>query len=227
MNAQSPNTTTLSNTPELIARHLRQAILRGELKSRQPLRQDKLAAELGVSKIPVREALAQLKAEGLITYKSNRGAFVTALAPAEAKEIYLMRAALETIALEQAHPKLGPRDFLLAQSALLTLDAEPDPARWAELNWDFHAALYRPAAMPHLLATLQMLHVNVGRYLVLYLDRMAYQAQSQAEHVALLAACQAGDLTQAKAILIAHLQAAADSLITYLQTTEDTDHDPI
>lgn len=227
MNHQSPTATALSNTPELIARHLRQAILRGELKSRQPLRQERLAAELGVSKIPVREALAQLKAEGLITYKSNRGAFVTALSPAEAKEIYLMRVALETIALEQALPKLGQRDFLLAQHALLALDAEPDPARWAELNWDFHAALYTPAAMPHLLATLQMLHVNVGRYLVLYLDHMAHQAQSQAEHVALLAACQAGDLAQAKAVLVDHLQAAAASLITYLQSTEDNDHDPI
>ncbi len=219
MNPTSTSTAVLSNTPELIAHHLRLAILRGELKSRQPLRQDKLAADLGVSKIPVREALAQLKAEGLVTYKSNRGAFVTALSPTEAREIYLMRMALEAIALEQALPKLGRRDFVLAHSALLSLDAEPDPARWAELNWEFHAALYAPAAMPHLLGTLQMLHVNVGRYLVLYLDRMAFQTQSQAEHYALLAACQAGDLTDAQTVLTAHLQAAADALIAYLQTT--------
>ncbi len=227
MNTHPITAPSLTNTPELIARHLRQAILRGELKSRQPLRQDKLAADLGVSKIPVREALAQLKAEGLVTYKSNRGAFVTALSPTEAREIYLMRGALEAIALEQALPKLGRRDFVLAHSALLSLDVEPDPARWAELNWDFHAALYAPAAMPHLLGTLQMLHVNVGRYLVLYLDRMAFQAQSQAEHYALLAACQTGDLIHAKAVLAAHLQAAADTLIIYLQTTEENDHESI
>lgn len=227
MNPISTSAPSLSNTPELITRHLRQAILRGELKSRQPLRQDKLAADLGVSKIPVREALAQLKAEGLVTYKSNRGAFVTALAPTEAQEIYLMRVALEAIALEQALPKLTQRDLLMAHSALLALDAEPDPARWAELNWDFHAALYAPAAMPHLLATLQMLHVNVGRYLVLYLDRMAFQTQSQAEHYALLAACQTGDMAGAKAVLTAHLQAAANALIAYLQTTEENEHESI
>ena len=58
----------------------------------------------------------------------------------------------------------------------------------------------------------QMLHVNVGRYLVLYLNRMAFQMQSQAEHYALLTACQAGDLSHAKTLLMAHLQ-AADALI--------------
>ena len=212
--------TSLSNTPELIARHLRQAILRGKLQSQQPLRQDKIAHELGVSKVPVREALAQLKAEGLVTYKTNRGAFVTGLSAVEAQEIYMMRISLETMALEQAVPKLTKTDIARAQSALLFIDAEDDPAKWAELNREFHNALYQPTQMHYLLSTLEMLHVNVGRYLVLYLDQMAFQTKSQAEHYAILDACRAGDCETAMQILTDHLLLASQQLQTHLQTME-------
>lgn len=210
--------TSISNTPELIANHLRQAILRGQLKSQQPLRQDKLAQELGVSKIPVREALAQLKAEGLVTHRTNRGAFVSVLSSGEAKEIYLMRIALETMALEHAIPNLVKTDIARAQSALIVIDAEDDPMKWAELNWEFHASLYQSAKMPHLLSTLEMLHVNVGRYIVLYLDKMEFQAKSQSEHYTILNACKAGDTETATQLLTQHLLDASDSLGNYLNS---------
>lgn len=209
---------SLSNTPELVAQHLRQAILRGELKSEQPVRQDKVAEALGVSKVPVREALAQLKAEGLITYKTNRGAFVTGLSPAEVREIYLMRIALETLALEQAMPHLTKTHLARAQSALMVIDVEDDSAKWSELNWEFHAAIYRQAKMPHLLAMIEMLHVNVARYLVLYLDGMQFQTKSQAEHYKLLAACRERDVPTAVSLLKQHLLDASDALQTFLQT---------
>lgn len=208
---------TIRTTSELIASQLRQAILRGELKSNQPLRQDKLAEEMGVSKIPIREALAQLKAEGLVTYKSNRGAFVTALSAAEAAEIYLMRLALEPLALAQALPRYTTQDLLQAEHALTLLDLEQDPAGWMTRNWEFHAALYQPAAMPHLLATLARLHLNVGRYQVLYLDSMNAYTQSQREHRDLLRACKNGDDAGAQAILKSHLENASSALTTYLQ----------
>ena len=221
MNTINPKAMSLSNTPDLVAQHLRREILRGQLKSQQPLRQDKLAGDLGVSKIPVREALAQLKAEGLVTYKSNRGAFVTSLSPQEAKEIYLMRIALETMALEHAIPNLTKTDLARAKSALMVIDVEDDPAKWAELNWEFHTAVYQPANMPHLTSTLETLHINVGRYLVLYLDGMAFQQKSQAEHYALLTACEAGDIQTAVSLLKQHLIDASNSLEAYLKSTNN------
>lgn len=204
------------STADEIVEHIRQAILRGELQSHSQLPQDKIAAELGVSKVPVREALAELKSEGLITYKANRGAFVTSLTATAAKEIYLMRGALEQLALEQAIPKLSKVDIARAESALLMIDAEDRPQMWAELNWEFHAALYQPAQMPHLMTTIKTLHINVGRYLVLYLDKMDFQEKSQAEHRALLAACIVGDTKQAIETLRQHLEDASHSLQDYL-----------
>ena len=75
-------------TNQSIANALRVEILRGKLQGGQPLKQDEIAAQFGVSKIPVREALVQLKAEGLVNFYPNRGAFVSELSAAEADEIY-------------------------------------------------------------------------------------------------------------------------------------------
>ena len=90
------------NTPEYIVGALRNAILQGRYKANQPLRQDQIAEKFGVSKVPLREALVQLKAEGLVTFMPNRGAVVTELSAAEVDEIFTMRMALESKALERA-----------------------------------------------------------------------------------------------------------------------------
>ena len=170
------------NTPDLIVNSLRNAILQGRYGPNQPLRQDQIAAELGVSKIPLREALVQLKAEGLVNILPKRGAVVSDLSAARAQEIYAMRIALEAVAMERAMPNLTNADLIRAKSVLEIIDAEPDRSQWGELNWEFHAILYQAAEMPMLLDTIHMLHNNVARYLIVYLDELAAAKQSQDEH---------------------------------------------
>lgn len=211
---------TSTNTAERIAAQVRAAILHGELKSKQPLRQDELAAQFGVSKIPVREALYQLKAEGLVTFIPNRGAAVSELSPAEVDEIYTMRIALETAALRRAIPHLTIAELGQAEEILAAIDQEPNAARWGELNWEFHATLYHPARLPRLLEMVRRLHVNVARYLVIYLSGLAYQATSQAEHRAILAACRQGDADAATTHLETHLRGASEQLIAFLSERE-------
>ena len=106
---------TVPITTEAIAGALRNDILHGRFVGNAPLRQDEIAARFGVSKIPVREALQQLKAEGLVTFYPNRGAVVTALSAAEADEIYAMRIALETTALQRSLPHLTIADLVKAK----------------------------------------------------------------------------------------------------------------
>jgi DNA-binding GntR family transcriptional regulator len=208
---QTPNT-----TKESIVDSLRAEILRGELKSGQALKQDLIAAKFGVSKIPVREALVHLKAEGLVTFYPNRGAFVSELSAFEAEEIYVMRIALETAALARAIPNLTVAHLKQAEEILNAIDKEENIARWGELNWDFHATLYAPAFLPRLMETIKSLHVNIARYLVLYLASMNYQNASQKEHRALLEACRHGNIEQATTILENHLRAASDQLVAFL-----------
>jgi len=204
------------HTAAYVAQNLRAAILQGRLKSGQPLRQDQLAGELGVSKIPVREALVQLKAEGLVTFLPNRGAVVTELNPAEVDEIYTMRLALETAALQRAIPRLRPADLIRAEGVLEIIDQEEDRAKWGELNWEFHATLYQAAGLLRLLGAIRNLHDNVGRYLVVYLSRREHWDISQREHRAILAACREGDIEAASTHLKGHLEQASRSLMGFL-----------
>ncbi|MFH1138867.1 MAG: GntR family transcriptional regulator [Pseudomonadota bacterium] len=207
-------------TPELIARTIRQAIVRGEYRAKQPLRQDIIAAELGVSKIPLREALVQLRAEGLVEFLPNRGAVVSGLSPAEVDEVFTMRSALEVKALERSVPKLRPADFIRAEAVLAIIEAEEDRAKWSELNWEFHRTMYQAAGMPRLLSAIEALHNNAARGLVIYLDRLSAQDVSQAEHRRILAACRAGDLAAAARELEAHLSRASRRLMTFLTPAE-------
>ncbi len=200
----------VKTTAETIADALRSAILQGRLHSGQSLRQDELAAEFNVSKIPVREALVQLQAEGLVTLHQNRGAVVSRLSYAEVDEIYTMRSALEPIALRRAIPHMTPADFLNAEHILDHIDHETEGSRWAEWNWQFHETLYVPARMPLIVQTAREMHNNVARFLIFhYLDR-THLEKSQRQHREILARCRAGDAEGAVALLVEHLSDPVD-----------------
>ena len=201
--------TNLKTTPDLIAGQLRQDIAAGRYPDGAALRQDELARRFGVSKIPVREALQQLRSEGLVATYHNRGSVVVAASVAEVAEVYAMREALEVLALQSALPRLSEADLLRAEGALLEIDAVGEPSEWPRLNWEFHASLYRPAQMELLLRTLETLHHSVARYLLIYLAEPANQRASQAEHRALLDACRRRDLASAQQVLATHLREAS------------------
>ena len=211
------STKAVPQITEVIADTLRAEILQGLLQSNLPLRQDDLAERFGVSKIPVREALYQLKAEGLVTFFPNRGAVVAELSSAEVDEIYAMRIALETLALRRAIPHLTIANLTQAETLLDAIEQEKSIAQWGELNWEFHALLYQPANLPRLMEWVRLLHINVARYLVIFLVGLEYQATSQREHRAILEACRQGQIETAVTLLEQHLQAAANKLVAFLQ----------
>lgn len=206
-----------ASTASLVAAAVRRAIVQGELRGGQSLRQEEIAVRLGVSKIPVREALLSLQAEGLVEFQTGRGAAVSQLSASEADEIYVMRIALEPVALRTAMPNLTETDFIQAESALKRIAQEHDPTQWGALNWAFHTTLYKPANMPRLLSTLKMWQTNVARYFFVY-QALAYREKSNAEHWSILDACRQRDTERACAELAIHLRLAADELVRYLST---------
>ncbi len=96
---------------QLVAEAIREKILSGEIKAGEPLRQAALAAELNVSRIPVREALLQLEAEGLVNFEAHKGATATQLNSDQIDEIFDLRALLEAELLRHSITNLTPRDF--------------------------------------------------------------------------------------------------------------------
>src|SRR6188474_2231304 len=127
---------------------LRDGILHGNYAEGEPLRQDALADELGVSRIPIREALRQLEAEGLVTFSPHRGAIVSSLSLSEIEEVYELRADVESDLIRRAVPNLTAEDDARAAEILDAYEAAHHAGQvgvWGALNWKFHSTLYAPA----------------------------------------------------------------------------------
>jgi len=144
---------------------LRQRILTGDLKSGQPIRQEQIAQELGVSRIPLREALKQLEAEGFVTIEPHKGAVVSTLSLAEVEELFELRIHLESWLLRDAIPRMREADFAQLDAIIDESRLPDNLAHWGDINWRLHEAMYRPAGKPISLKFLKRIHDNLDRYL--------------------------------------------------------------
>lgn len=201
----------------MVADQLRNEISSGRLNDGDALRQDELAVRLGISKIPVREGLRLLEAQGLVKFLPNRGVVVAGMSPEEAQEITEMRLALETTVLRKAADNFGRDDVRRATRILEDLEFERVAARQSALNWDFHAAMYAPAKRPRQLLAIHDLHVLVDRYMRLVLSDLKHHRQSQHEHRAILDACAAHQAGRAVRLLTDHIESAAQLMIAFLR----------
>ena len=205
---------------EQVADLLRQRILSGVLPAGTPIRQEHLAAELGISRIPLREALKQLEAEGFVTIASHKGATVAPLSVPEIEELFQLRLRLETWILGLALPRLAEADFAALDQLIAEQRAPDSLPRWGELNWRFHEVMYRPADRPLTLKMLKRIHDNIDRYLRLEVSLSAGRDRAYREHEALLVHCRKGDVAAALDLLERHIQQTANSLIDHLRARE-------
>jgi len=207
--------------PSAVADKLREQIIRGEIPEGAQLRQDAIATQYQVSRIPVREALRQLDAEGLIAIVPNRGAIVPALSPSDIGELFSIRALLEPEVLKQSIPLLTEADFSEAEAVLREYVSElrrPDHlSAWGRLNWQFHSILYSRANQPRFMAIIRNVNNSGERYtrLQLYLTHGVKRANE--EHHQMLQFCRQRDVTAACELLRVHILHAGDSLKEVLE----------
>lgn len=201
------------SAPAMVRYGLRQAILNGEYPSGAQLRQDELAERFGTSRIPVREALRQLEAEGLVTIEANKGATVTTLSLQEVLELFDIRIALECRALQLAIPSMIDTDFEVAETILQGYTSSDDPKLWGEANWAFHSALYAPCARPKLLGMIESNYGHVDRFTRLNVSRAAGKDRPLREHWELLNHCRSGSAVKAAALLQEHIAYSQKSLV--------------
>jgi DNA-binding GntR family transcriptional regulator len=200
-----------------VADTLRTAILTGTLDDGLALRQDELAGTFGVSRMPVREALRQLEAEGLVDFKPHKGAVVAQLPLEEIWEVYEMRLMAETFALRLSLPHLTAEALDRAAALLDDIDGERDVTRWGQLNRQFHATLYSGAPRKRLASLIDQLHGSIDRYLRFLLTSLAYEDRSRDEHRAILAACRAGDCDGAVEAMRQHLTGGGKVMVAFLR----------
>jgi DNA-binding GntR family transcriptional regulator len=142
------------SSAEQVAAHIRQAVVAGELRPGERLLQDDIADDLGVSRIPVREAIIALDREGWLRLESNRGAYVAGFATGDVRDHYELRGlVLGLVARRATALATDPQIDDLAARLRRMRDA-PDVATFASLNDRFLGALLRIADSPRLTAAL-------------------------------------------------------------------------
>jgi DNA-binding GntR family transcriptional regulator len=208
-----------------VAERLREQILNGDLHEGQQLRQDSIANEFQVSRIPVREAFLRLEAEGLVKVVTNRGAVVSALSPEEIQELFEIRAVLECHILRQAIPNLTTADFEKAEEILKeyaqAVEQELEIATWGELNWRFHSTLYEPAKRPMLMTLLKTLNSNCDRYTRLHLLVTRNLHRAGKAHRVLLTVCKTRDADQSCEVLWQHIMDAGQYLKDFIRSRRE------
>lgn len=203
-----------------IGAEIRQRILDGHYPAGSQLRQDGLAAEFGASRIPVREALFQLEAEGLVRIHPHRGAMVAPLSPAEAAEALELRGALEPRLLALSAPRLTADDFARADTLLDEYAAalrDGATARWGALNTDLHLLLYSRAERPRALGLVGSLLAECDRYTRLQLSTDGAELErADREHREIVRLCRNGHVSAACALLVDHIAHVAAALMAFL-----------
>jgi DNA-binding GntR family transcriptional regulator len=206
---------------QAVADAVRTRIITGELPAATRIDQDALATEFSVSRMPVREALRQLGAEGFVTIVPHRGAIVTALSPAEVEEIYEIRAALEGVAARHASNALTAADLERLRKILAAMRDEEQIDRWVALNAEFHNAINQASGRPRLLELIQRFREQSQPYIRLYVQRLHKSAQAREEHQAIIAALADRDADRADAAVREHLIGTGRAVAAYARAADE------
>ncbi len=198
--------------PEQVLNRLREAIISGQLKPGRRVPQAELAESFGVSRMPIREALNRLEAEGLVVIHPYKGAEVAELSVKELQEIYEIRIALETLALKIGVPQFDKSSLKTLKTVLIKMDKEEDSSSWVALNTDFHTLLYKSSNRELLINHIENLRNKSDRYLRLFASQRNRTEQAQREHWAIYTACEQKDTQTASNLLAEHLQSTITSL---------------
>lgn len=199
---------------------IRERILRGRFPEGKPLRQDAIGVELGVSRIPVREALRQLEAEGLVTFSPHRGAVVSTLSLKEIRELFELRADIEGDLIRRAVPRMTREDHTRASEILDAYEValrSGEVLTWGALNWQFHSTLYAPADRGLTMNMVNKLHQHSDRYLRMQLALTHGETRARQEHRAIAAAARKGDAAKASRLLRDHIIGAGRALVMFLE----------
>jgi DNA-binding GntR family transcriptional regulator len=183
-------------TQEVVLDELRRRIVAGEIGPGDPIRPDRIAAELHVSRVPVREALRILEGEGIVEHRAHHGATLATLRDTDLREIYRIRQLLEGEAVTAALPRLttGDLDAMRAADAELAATPAHDLAGLADANRRFHFALLEPCAMPHLLRLITLLWNATDHYRAAYYRDEDHRREVAEDHARILAAATGGRL---------------------------------
>ncbi len=213
---------------ELVYAALHNAILQSELKPGSRLVIDDLALELGVSQIPVREAMRQLEMDGFITFQPYIGATVTEIKASSVSEIFNLLEAMETMSGRAACQRMNDDDFQVLEQLLRQMDTLiNDPAGWSRENVHFHQLVCDWADMPLVRQMMDKTLQHWDRLRSYYLkDVFAFRiAAAQREHWRIFEAMRSRDLEVLEKVVHDHNETALVAYLQHLQSTSQIERD--
>ncbi|MFC9589436.1 GntR family transcriptional regulator [Streptomyces sp. NPDC056944] len=181
---------------QFVLEELRRAITSGELRPGGPIRQEALAARFEVSRVPLREALKALEAEGLVVHHVHRGYFVAELSLADLEEIYRIRELLETEAVRTAVRRLSEGTVGTLEEIQREVERAADAGdvtAMAAANRRFHFTLIEASGMPRLVRLITTLWDSTDAYRSLYYTDAPHREQAVREHRAVISALRRRD----------------------------------
>jgi DNA-binding GntR family transcriptional regulator len=226
--------TETSPLVDRLAGEIQSKVLSGAMPVGSRLRQEALAEEFGVSRTPVREALRQLQASGLVELLPNRGAIVRGPSAREIREAYEIRAELEGLAAELAAERISDRDLRrlqeaqqLFQNAVETLIARraqkpapwKDESLWVQANDLFHQAILDASGNGRLADTIADLHRSFPRNLTWgpLSQSSRLLEENVKQHEAVLSAIEQRDPAEARRSMVEHVRSAGELVTLHFE----------
>jgi len=205
-----------ASSSDVIFDALRDEIINGHLKAGESIRQEYIAKIFNVSRIPVREALKRLEAQGLVKNERYKGCVVSSLSDDEVAEIYELRLLLEPLIIKSAVENIDKQTLKTARTYCEEFSAEENSANWGELNRKFHEALYQSANKPFHLKIIKEASDRIDSYIRAQLVLTEGMEKARIEHMGILEACEKGDGDLAAELTRKHIEDSYSSLKSYL-----------
>ncbi len=193
---------------------IRDRILAGDLPPGTKLSQHQLATELGMSRIPVRDALRSLAGEGLVTFRDNATALVAPLSMEDLQELYELRISLEPRLGRLAIPNLTESHFTEMEAMIERMASITETDVWLPLNNRFHEILYTAAERQRSLDIVGVIRRQTDRYTAVHIE-LNY-GQVDMEHRMILEAARRGNPTRIEALITAHISSSYEQMLRYL-----------
>ncbi len=200
---------------------IRRLLLSGEFASGEPLRQDRLAARLGVSRTPLREALHRLSVEGFVRLDPHRGAVVAEPSPQELLELYEIREAVEVLAVRSAAESCTPADADGFEGDLDAMRYITDARAWGRANGRFHERVYALSGKTQLCDLVGQLVQRAELYVCILASSSDRTRQANHEHEELVVALRDRDPDRAEAITRRHLEGTVSHVTEIMRSRDE------
>lgn len=203
------------NLKQEVGVYLRDQILSGALRPGDKIDQDTTAAELGVSKLPVREALITLETEGLVENVARRGSFVSPLVPDDVLDHYAIYGLVAGLAAERAATRLSDEDLEYLERLAHKMETSDHPAEQEELNFQFHQLINKAGSSRRLLSVIRLLANNMPRQFFEFAADWPKRAHQ--DHRRIIAALRSRDAAAAARATTDHLREGGQYAVRVLR----------